>query len=305
MSIHERRRGRGLRLLFGLLLVSFVSLGSLAQAQSYDPYTSNVSILDPNENLLPLRPVEFNGTGIFTFQAGNNGGSDLVYDPNATPGNWMGLTISIANGVPYVETAADPENPTEAEAVSVLQGVLLDYFSFTYTPATRVYTGTQKATIPGFSSFEGRFPYRVTNNRFSTQPIPNLGAIVNVQPPGYTNPQPTDNDSASSYTFVAASDFGDAPQTFGGARHAIDVAKTAGKYNRFMYLGTHIDHDDAFQFSALADGDDLNTGDGLFGIPADDEDGVAWPPSLPIGQTTNVPVHGHDLGWKSRSGTAR
>ena len=242
-----------------------------AQAASYDPYTSN-AIISP----APLLPVEFNGTGTFTFQAGNNGGDTLPFPPPA--GNPMGLEISLGNGVPNV---ADPNDP--AQALTAISGPLLTYFNFTYNPLNRTYTGTQKAPIPAFGTFQAAIQYRLTANTFIGSPF--NGANVNVQPPGFTNPQPTDNDQASSYTYVEAKDYGDVPLTYGAAVHAIDLTKTAGVYNKYIYLGTAVDPEPAYQASFDAKGDDNNqTG----GLNTNDESGVTWPASLQKGQTTNV-----------------
>lgn len=57
----------------------------------------------------------------------------------------MGVTVSVANGLPLVTGPIDP-----AKAVALLSGTLLDYFDFTYNVAQNQYSGTQKATIPGF-----------------------------------------------------------------------------------------------------------------------------------------------------------
>jgi hypothetical protein len=121
---------------------------------------------------------------------------------------------------------------------------------------------------------------------------------VNVQPPGYTNPQPTDNDQASSFTYVQASDFGDAPNSgvaqdglgvnsYGVASHPINVAQTAGVYTNYWHLGASVDHEDVNQDSPGADGDDVNQSNGL--APSDDENGVTFPALIP-GQSATISV---------------
>jgi hypothetical protein len=284
-----------------MIAVALLALAPLvAQAQSYDPYTSNLAIAPA-----PLLPVEFGGSGTFTFEAGNNGGDALIYDPAASPGNWMGITISLINGVPNVPGAVNPDAPTAVEGLTAISGQLRDdYFDFTYNPVNFTYTGVQKADIPGstvtpsfVASFEAVIQYRVTVNTFGGSL--NNGAQVNVQPPGYTNPQPTDNDGASDVTNVEAIDFGDAPISgtapdgisainYGSAASVIDLSKDVnGFYNRYVYLGSSVDPENANQASAAADGDDLNQSNGL--NPDDDENGVTFPVMIP-GETVSIPV---------------
>jgi hypothetical protein len=271
----------------------FAFMPSLAHAQSYDPFTSN-AIIAP----APMLPVEFGGTGTFTFQAGNNGGDALIFPAlNGNAGNLMGLVISLANGVPNVPGAVDIFNPTAAEALTAISGPLLSFFDFTYNPGIRTYTGVQIAAIPAFSSIEAVIQYRVAENTFIGSPF--NGANVNVQPPGYTNPQPTDNDQASSFTYVQASDFGDAPvsgvaqdglgtNSYGSATHAINVAQdTNDVYTNYWYLGASVDHEDVNQDSPGADGDDVNQSNGL--APSDDENGVSFPALIP-GQLATITV---------------
>ena len=74
-----------------------------------------------------------------------------------------------------------------------------------------------------------------------------------------------------------------------GARHEIDLRTTGGLYNRFMYLGQHIDHEADSQPSANATGDDGNTASGLNGVVASDEDGVVFPAML-SGTNAVIPV---------------
>jgi hypothetical protein len=274
--------GQQLMIAVGLLAIAPIA----AQAQSYDPFTSNAVIAPA-----PLAVAEFGGAGTFTFQAGNNGNDALIYDPNATPANLMGLEISLGNGVPDV---ADPSD--SAQALTALTGDLLTYFNFTYNSVNQTYTGVQKADIPGLSSYAAEIQYRVTQNSFIGSPF--NGANVNVQPPAYAASDTT-NDQASAYTYVEAIDFGDAPVSgtapdgssainYGSAASKIDVSKDAsGFYNRYMYLGSSVDPEDVNQASAAADGDDLNQSNGL--NPDDDENGVTFPVLIP-GETVSIPV---------------
>ena len=267
-----------LHIMFAVGLLALTPM--VAHAQSYDPYTSNAVIAPA-----PLAPAEFGGTGTYTFQAGNNGGDALIFPAlDGNPGNLMGLEISLANGVPNVPTAVDPDNPDAAEGLSALSGPLLDYFDFTYNPVIKTYTGVQKAEIPAFASFEAVIQYRVTVNTFIGSPF--NGGNVNAQPPGYTNPQPTDNDQASSNTYVKAIDYGDAPISYGSADHTIDLVKTGGVYQRYIYLGTSVDPEDAYQDSATADGDDINQTNVL--SPSNDENGVTFPTLIP-GEQVSIP----------------
>jgi hypothetical protein len=256
----------------------------VAQAQSFDPFTSNVTIA-----LAPLSAAEFGGAGTFTFQAGNNGNDALIYDPNAAPANWMGITISLANGVPNVANPSDP-----AQVLTAISGDLLTYFDFTYVAPT--YIGVQKADIPGLSSFAAEIQYRVTQNTFIGSPF--NGGNVNVQPPAGKN-DAEGNDQSSSYTYVEPIDFGDAPVSgtapdgtsvinYGSAASVIDVSKDVnGFYNRYVYLGSSVDPENANQASAAADGDDSNQSNAL--NPDDDENGVTFPAMVP-GETVTIPV---------------
>ena len=279
-----------------MLAVGLLALTPLvAQAQnSFDPYTSNAVI-----DSAPLAPAEFGGAGTFVFEAGNNGDTPLNYDPNATPANLMGLEISLGNGVPDV---VDPS--ISAQALTALSGGLLLYFDFTYNSVNRTYTGVQKATIPGSSSFEAEIQYRVTENTFIGRPF--NGANVNVQPPAYASGTSTTNDQASSYTYVEAFDFGDAPISgtapdgisainYGSAASAIDLSQdSSGFYNQYMYLGSSVDPEHANQASVAADGDDVSAAYGLNFQGSGqnfqgDESGVSFPTLIP-GETVTISV---------------
>ena len=131
--------------------------------------------------------------------------------------------------------------------------------------------------------------YKVTQNSFlGASPTVSNGFNVNIQPPGYTNPQPTDDDSVSAYTYVEAFDYGDAPITYGAVSHVVDVTKDLGAntYNRYSYLGAFVDPEIVYQASANAMGDDDNQTGGLNG---DDENGVTFPALVP-GTNGVIPV---------------
>ena len=145
------------------------------------------------------------------------------------------------------------------------------------------------ATIPGDSSETITVAYKVTQNSFlNASPTVSNGFNANLQPPGYTNPQPTDDDSVSAYTYVEAFDYGDAPITYGSVSHVIDVTKDLGAntYNRYSYLGAFVDPETVYQASANAMGDDDNQTGGLNG---DDENGVTFPALVP-GENAVIPV---------------
>ena len=121
------------------------------------------------------------------------------------------------------------------------------------------------------------------NSFFGGSPTVSNGFNANLQPPPYTNSQPTGDDAVSSYTYVRARDFGDAPISYGEAVHTIDVTKkvltngaVTNLYKEYMYLGSAVDPEDVYQASTDAKGDDSNkTG----GLGVNDESGV------------NVPAH--------------
>jgi len=251
-----------------------------AQSGNWDPYVHSVSIAEA-----PLLPLEFYGTGVGSLKPGNNGGDELpLGNPDGSNSNdLMVVTFTLANGVPNV---TDPSDPVQAMAVLGGPGVV--YWDWTYNPATLTYRGVQNRPIPAYTAEEVTVQYKVTVDTFlNASPIANNGLNVNIQPPGYTNPQPTDNDKGSSYTYVEAIDFGDAPASYGAAQHMIDLTKdTSGFYNNYMYLGSAVDPEAAYQASSDAQGDD---GSQTGGLNVDDEDGVTFPAMTP-GSTVTIPV---------------
>ena len=274
-----------------VLLLALAPMGVFAQTgaplpethpeANYDPFVA-YAIIGP----APLLPMEFNGTGVFRFAAGTNGQTPLPYPNPNNPNDVMTVVVSLANGVPNVNNPNDP-----LDALNALGGPGKDLWSWQYNVTFKTFTGTQRQTIPGYTYPEVTIQYRVARNTFITNAF--NGANVNIQPPGYTNPQPLDNDAASSYTYVQALDYGDAPASYGVARHAIDVSKNPGNtpptYSKFGFLGSHIDAEASNQASVDAKGDDDNTANGLNGVAGDDEDGVTFPVMKP-GQTVTIPV---------------
>ena len=236
----------------------------------------------------PLLPLEFGGTGNVRFDVGNTGSDDIVW----VDGQAMTLVITLSKGVPDV---GDPNDPLDA--LNALSGPGVAWFEWSYDPSITTFFASQIATIPGTptgGTWERiNIAYRVAENSFlGAPPTVSNGFNVNLQPPPWTNPQPTDDDQVSSYTYVQAFDFGDAPESYGAPSHEIDLTKdlSTGRYNRFVYLGEHIDAENEPQHSANADGDDLNTANGLNGVAANDEDGVVFPSLMFPGETYNIPV---------------
>jgi GEVED domain len=251
---------------------------------SYNPYLVQGFVAPA-----PMLPVEFNGTGTLTFDVGNTGSSDIVWVANQS----MLVTLSLSYGVPNV---ADPNDPVQA--ITAVTGPGAAFFSWEYFPAQKTFRGTQKATIPGGARETINIAYKVAQNSFITESYKN-GFNSNISPPGYTNPQPTDDDTVAAYTYVQAFDYSDAPATYGSSRHEIDLTKQLVPdpndanleievYNRLISLGALIDPENAAQPNVNALGDDSNqTG----GLNIDDEDGVTIPSMSPgVATTINYSV---------------
>ncbi len=249
---------------------------SNAQGQSYNPYLIQGIINQTGTGIgSTLLPVEFNGAGVARFDVGNTGSSDMV----AVPNDLMTLVITLSKGV-----------PNNADPLAALGGDGVEWFTWEYFPDIRTYFATQNATIPGDSRRTITIQYKVVENSFlGAAPTVSNGFNVNLQPPGYTNPQPTDDDSVSAYTFVEAFDYGDAPISYGAAWHTVNVTKnppTTGLYNSYMYMGAVVDPEVVYQASADALGDDIHqTG----GLGVDDEDGVTFP-VMRRGESVIIPV---------------
>ena len=139
----------------------------------------------------PLLPLEFNGTGVLSFDVGNTGSDPLPL----VVGQEMTLVVTLSDGI-----------PNNAAPLSALGGTWVGMFDWVYTPGTKTYTGKQNQVIPGSTALipsQGSITiqYKVTRNT----PIgsPSNGFNVNVQPPPYSNgSNATDDDTVSSYTYV-------------------------------------------------------------------------------------------------------
>jgi uncharacterized repeat protein (TIGR01451 family) len=245
------------------ILVSLAAITMMLSVagQNWNPYISNANI-----STSPLLPAEFNGSAELSFVVGNSGTSTLTL----VAGQEMTLIISLSDGV-----------PNNINPIAALGGTWLSYFTWSYDPFVNTYIGIQNQNIPaGPVSGNITIQYAVLNN--SPQSISSNGFNVNLQPPPYSNgTNSTLDDAASTYTYVKAQDYGDAPLTYGTAVHEIDVFKSGGFYTQYIYLGSSVDPESSYNASALADGDDLNG--------SDDEDGVTIP-SLQQGATVSIPV---------------
>ena len=263
--------------LLALLTFGLLFPGVHAQeSSSYNPYV-NQAIIGPSgtTTVTPLLPLEFNGAGVAKFDVGNAGSTNMA----AVPGDLMTLVITLSKGV-----------PNNVNPLAALGGPGVQWFTWQYDPAIRTYYAVQNQTIPGNSSATVTIAYQVTANSFlAGSPTVSNGFNVNLQPPGYTNPQPTDDDAVSAYTYVEAFDYGDAPSSYGAAWHEVNVVRnppTTGPYTSYIYMGVVVDPEVVYQASSDALGDDNNrTG----GLNVDDEDGVTFP-VMRRGQPAVIPV---------------
>jgi len=271
-----------MRKIFLTILLGLTSIFLNAQAnEDYAPYLSQGTVVPA-----PLLPLEFNGSGILYFTMGNAGTqSPLHVDPT----NPMEIAITLSNGVP------DNANPLLA-----LGGTWIDKFFWSYASGPNTYTGVQIAEIPVESQGSITIDYKVTTNTPIT-PIssPSNGFNANIQPSPYmVGINDTTDDSISSYTYVAARDYGDLPisgtapdgvntNNYGEAFHDIDISldSPGGNYTNYYYLGNSVDPESSYQGSAAADGDDNNQ---LLGT--NDEDGVDFSAvTLTPGSTITIP----------------
>ncbi len=236
--------------------------------QSWNPYL-NQGIISP----APLQPIEFDGQGTVSFNFGNTGNSSMPLQI----GDELKIEIRYSNGTP------NTSNP-----LSSLSGSGVNYFNWTYNATSKIFLGVQNQVIPAVFVGVINVDYFVSTNT----PLQNAnnGFLARLFPPIYTqNINTTDDDAVSSYTFVRARDFGDAPLSYGSAGSEIDFSRDFnGNYESLVMLGDTIDNDFNYLGSVLADGDDL---DGL-----NDEDGVLFPNQIFVGSTIVVPVSLKVLG---------
>lgn len=250
-----------------IILLSY-SLGFSQTNQSWNPYL-NQGIISP----APLLPFEMNGQGVAAFNLGNTGSNILPL----VVGDELEVQITLSNG-----------EPNNANPLSALSGGALSYFDWTYDVASKSYTGIQILPIPALFVGDMRVDYLVLINTALSNA--GNGFVATLTPPNYTlNINTTDDDGVSSYTFVRARDYGDAPMSYGSAGTEIDYFKDInGNYEWLVMLGDTIDHDSAYLGSSMADGDDS--------LGLNDEDGVIFPASITPGSTITVPVELKVLG---------
>lgn len=231
-------------------------------AQAWNPYVSRASI-SPS----PLVPAEFEGTGECAFILGNSGTHviKLVKNQELT----MMITLSLCV-------------PAGANPLDAIGGSWSEKFQWAYDSQINTIIGTQKEDIPAAGEGSVVIRFKVIHN--SPASAPANGFNVNLQQPPYTNGiNLTHDDDVSAYTFVRASDFGDAPEIYGEAVHEVNVQKDrgTGNYANYVYLGLSVDPESKSFYSEDADGDDVHG--------KDDEDGVIFP-DLVRGDTVSVPV---------------
>jgi hypothetical protein len=251
-----------------ILLLCFIFTSLFTSAQKYNPYV-NQGIISP----APLLPVEFNGTGELLFNVGNSGSSSLPLVTNQE----MTLIITLSNGI-----------PDDIDPLAAMGGTWLSYFNWTYDAGITTYRGVQNQEISESTSGDITLSYKVIKNTLLSRA--SNGFNVNLQPPPYANGiQATEDDSVSSFTYVLAEDYGDAPVSYGEASHDIKIYKANGVYTQYIHFGSTVDPETDYQGSVLADGDHK-------GI--NDEDGVTFP-SLIQGATVDIPVEItiHDSGF--------
>ncbi len=259
-----------------LLTLSMALIVILSNAQSYNPLVKEGTV-----SPAPMLPVEFHGTGLLSFGVGNSGSTPLHLQLNQE----MVLIISLSDGT-----------PNNVDPIAALGGTWLDKFDWTYNsdPLIRTYTGTQNQEIPGFDAGDPEasygtitIDYAVFRNTPTQAGTISNGFNVNLSPPDYTNGFNTTNDDAvSSYTYVEAFDYGDAPISYGEAVHEINVSGASVNY---IYLGTSVDPESSYQASSDALGDDSNDTDGDTTSGENDENGVTFPLLTP-GATVIIPV---------------
>ncbi|MCB9139156.1 MAG: hypothetical protein H6642_12480 [Caldilineaceae bacterium] len=268
MKMLEMRKMKWLGVLF-LCLAAYILSPAMVNAQqpdavlaAQDPY-----VYDPVITPAPLLPAEFGGAGNLSFKIGNLLSEPLTLYPD--PAGRMTVKITLSYGEP------------DGDPLAVISGVGAGWFDWSYDATNKTYTGVQNQDIGGSVLEPVVIAYKVTQNSYLTG-TPANGFNVNIQPGNHNN-QVTDNDKVSAYTYVAAYDFGDAPESYGIAEHKITVDNPA----TFMYLGTTVDPEFVNQASLDATGDDANESNTL--NPTNDENGVTFP-VMKAGDPVVIPV---------------
>ena len=255
-----------------IIFVAILMLSLISIAQDINPYLVDSQILPK-----PLMPAEFNGTGVVSFIVGNSGSDDM----NLVANQEMKLTITLSYGVP---NAANP--------VDAIGGTWSGYFDWSYNSGDNTFHAVQNQDIPsqvGGVSGTVTILYKVTeNSKISNM---NNGFAINIVPPAYAIYNNVLDDSASDFTNVEAYDYGDAPSSYGSAVHLIDLYKSGGSYENYVYLGSSVDPEPANQASADATGDDTNDSDNDATGGEDDEDGVVLPAVFIPGEWALIQVN--------------
>lgn len=236
----------------------------MSQAQSWNPYVNQGIVSSA------MLPSEFGGTGEISFNIGNTGSDPLAFDQK-TPENNLSLVITLKNGIP------SKNNPLAA-----ISGKWKRFFDWSYDASNKTYTAIQIKTIPESDQGTLTFEYKVSDNSAYTAAA--NGFMVKLKAPAYsTGANNAQDDVVSSYSYTKAYDFGDAPMSYGSARHEINVLKddATGQYLKYIYLGKKVDQEPDVLISTKAQGDDSSE--------SDDEDGVSFP-SLVAGSTAEIPV---------------
>jgi len=256
-----------------VILVSLFVMGPmLSEAQSGNPYVSQGIIR-------PLLPEEFREPGVASFNLGNSGSSPLLFDLT-NPDNNLSVTISLSDGVP------DKRNP-----LSSLKGPGVSYFEWSYDEIANSLKGIQKKDIPGYFQTSLSVGYKVDRN--SPIEAASNGFRIAIKAPAYLGgSNTTQDDAVSSFTATRAFNFGDAPESYGTARHEINLNKDPvnNDYNRYILLGNLVNHDVAPVFTPVASQNE---------IKGNDDDGIVFP-LLSVGNTyifpVTVTVHGASFG---------
>ncbi len=247
-----------------IIAISYFIITSLfVNAQSWNPYV-NEGLIEP----APMLPIEFEGNAVVLFNIGNSGSSVIEHDQINRENNLI-LIVSLHNGIP------NRNNPMAA-----LRGNWKGKFSWTYDESTTSFIGIQKTKIFGYSQGNLKVAYKVSNNTS----ILGSGNGFNVEmivPAYMAGNNHSADDKVSSFTFTRAYDQGDAPESYGTAKHEINLIKDSGTYSKYLYLGESVDQEPMALTSVGANGDDNDN--------LDDEDGVSFP-ELIAGSSITIPV---------------
>jgi hypothetical protein len=246
------------RIFFTLTLLACFSA---AHSQSWNPYL-NQGIVSP----APLHPADLNGLAQFQLNIGNTGSSVIPL----VAGDELKV-ILVLSGL----------EPAQNDPIQALSGSWLSYFDWTYEASSKTYRGLQNQDLPPVANGVLLLECAVTQN--SLVGSSSNGVEAWIIPPAYMGVKNHSmDDKVSSYTYTQALDYGDAPSSYGMARHEIDFNKVNGVYTKYVMLGSIVDAERVSFNSSLADADDI---DGV-----DDEDGVALPVFVQ-GGTVSIPVY--------------